>query len=58
MMTINDDFKRLGEDEALLMAIERKPDRGIIHIDVGNASVEVVEVAVKKLKEKLRKYND
>ncbi len=53
-MSIQDDFKQLSADEKLLMEIDRKPDRAVHVIDVGDASFEVAEEAVKRLREKYR----
>lgn len=47
-------IKQQLEDEKLLAAINRTPDRGVYTIDVGNASEEVAIEAVRKLKAKYR----
>jgi len=53
-MSIQDDFKQLSADEYLLMQVDQKPTRRLFKIDVGNATQEVAEEAVKRLREKLR----
>ena len=54
MSYIQDEFNQFSEDEKLLMLVERQPTRGIYTIDVGNATQEVAEEAVRRLKEKIR----
>ncbi len=54
MKDIQDTYKQLSEDEKLLMQVDQKPTRGIFTIDVGNATKEVAEEAIRRLKEKYK----
>ena len=54
MSDLQDTFKQLSEDEKLLMQVAMKPTRGILTIDVGNATLEVAEEAIRLLKEKYK----